>query len=107
MNICYSKIIFIKSNGIRIPIPKSSIDLILLVRVFHEINEKINVLKEFKRILKKDGRVAIIEKIKKSRTFIGPPVIKKFYIIKELKKGGFEPINHIAIGNEILIISKP
>ncbi|WP_455365058.1 class I SAM-dependent methyltransferase [[Eubacterium] cellulosolvens] len=97
---------FLKSDGTRIPIPDSTADLILMIRVFHEIEDKIQALKEFERILKKDGKIAIKEKTKGSLLLTGPPIIKTSDIIRQLEDAGLKVIDQNEIGCETLIISK-
>jgi ubiquinone/menaquinone biosynthesis C-methylase UbiE len=57
---------FLQSNGTKIQLNDTSVDLILLVTVFHEIGDDGAVLGEFSRILKSTGKLAIVEVIKKS-----------------------------------------
>ncbi len=56
---------FLQSNGTSIQLEDGSIDLILLVTVYHEVGESEAVLKELRRVLKSEGRLAIVEVIKK------------------------------------------
>ena len=97
---------FLQSDGTQIHLPDSTVDLILLIRVFHEINDKNKVLKEFKRILKQEGRVAIKEKTKKSLALIGPPIVKVSEITKHMEHEGLKVVNQIEIGSETLIITQ-
>ena len=64
---------FLQSDGTKIQVEDGSVDLILLVTVFHEISDKAAVLGEFHRILKPEGRLAIVEVTKKS-TIPGAPI---------------------------------
>jgi ubiquinone/menaquinone biosynthesis C-methylase UbiE len=52
-------------------------DLILLVTVFHEVSNSEVVLKEFDRILKPSGRLAIVEVTKKHICFCTNPKPRK------------------------------
>jgi len=63
---------FLQSNGAAIELPDSSVDLIMLFTVFHEIGDSTTVLKEFSRILKPSGKVAIVEVIKKMYRLAAP-----------------------------------
>ena len=47
---------FLQSNGTNIQLEDSSVDMILLVTVYHEVGESEAVLKEFNRILKPEGK---------------------------------------------------
>jgi ubiquinone/menaquinone biosynthesis C-methylase UbiE len=50
-----------QSDGISIGLEDESVDLIILVHVFHEIEDKNRVLREFSRLLKSSGRLIIVE----------------------------------------------
>ena len=56
---------FLQSNGTNIQLEDGSVDMILLVTVFHEIGNTATVLKEFAKVLKPNGRLIIMEVIKK------------------------------------------
>ena len=56
---------FLQSDGTNVRLEAGTIDLILLVTVFHEIDNNTTVLKEFSRILKAPGKLVIAEIIKK------------------------------------------
>lgn len=60
-------------------LPEASIDLIYLATVVHGFSEMqmAGFLKEVKRLLKPDGRLAIVE-IKKAETSFGPPLEIRF-----------------------------
>ena len=64
---------FLQSNGTSIQLEDGSVDLILLVTVFHEISDTNAVLGEFSRILASRGKLVIVEVIKKG-VFPGAPV---------------------------------
>ncbi len=96
---------FLQSDGTHIPLPDSTVDVILLIRVFHEIDDKSKVLKEFKRILKHDGKIAVKEKTKKSLALIGPPIVKISEIIKSMECQGLKVVKKIEVGSETLLIT--
>ncbi|MGD0449533.1 MAG: class I SAM-dependent methyltransferase [Candidatus Bathyarchaeia archaeon] len=64
---------FLQSDGKSLQLESSSVDIILLVTVYHEVDESEIVLKEFSRVLKQDGKLVIVENIKKG-VFPGAPV---------------------------------
>jgi len=64
---------FVQSDGKNIQVENQSVDTVLLVTVYHEIHDHEAVLKQFNRILKPDGKLVIVEAVKKSR-FAGAPV---------------------------------
>jgi ubiquinone/menaquinone biosynthesis C-methylase UbiE len=65
----------LESDGTELRLNDESIDLIFLNYVFHEITDRPRVLSEFLRILKRSGRLAIVERTRGgilTRT-VGPP----------------------------------
>ena len=79
---------FLQSNGTKIQLEDSSVDLIFLVTVFHEVGESEKVLAEFRRILKPAGRLVIVEVVKKG-IFPGAPVQNPEALKTEVEAGGF------------------
>ena len=81
----------IKVQGDKFTLEDQAADIVLLVTVLHEIQNKTALLKEVKRILKGNGKVVIIE-FHKSNTPMGPPIanrIAKQEVICELQESGF------------------
>ena len=78
-----------QSKGTNIQLEDSSVDLILLVTVYHEIGESEVVLKEFNRILKPSGKLAVVEVIKKG-ILPGAPVQNPEALKAEFEAGNFE-----------------
>ena len=64
---------FLQSDGKSLQLEGSSVNVILLVTVYHEVGESEVVLKEFGRVLKPEGKLIIVEVIKKG-IFPGAPV---------------------------------
>jgi ubiquinone/menaquinone biosynthesis C-methylase UbiE len=56
-----------------IPLQNESIDLLLSVNTLHEFRDKDAIVREMRRVLRADGRAAIID-FKKEDTGFGPPV---------------------------------
>lgn len=81
---------FLQSNGTQIELPDASVDLILLVTVFHELANPADVLKEFRRILKPQGRLAIVEVTKKG-TIPGAPVQNPQAIQAQVEAANLQP----------------
>ena len=80
---------FLQSNGTNIQLEDSSVDMILLVTVYHEVGESEAVLKEFNRILKPEGKLIIVEVIKKG-IFPGAPVQNPEALKAEIEAGNFK-----------------
>jgi ubiquinone/menaquinone biosynthesis C-methylase UbiE len=79
---------FLQSDGTKIDLPDGSVNKILLVTVYHEIGENDTVLKEFHRILKVDGKLIIVEIVKKG-ILPGAPVQKPDVLKAEIEGSGF------------------
>ena len=80
---------FLQSNGANIQLEDSSVDMILLVTVYHEVGESEAVLKEFGRILKPEGKLIIVEVTKKG-IFPGAPVQNPEALKAEIEAGIFK-----------------
>ncbi len=80
---------FLQSNGTNIQIEDSSVDIIFLVTVYHEVGESEAVLKEFNRILKPESKLIIVEVIKKG-IFPGAPVQNPEALKAEIEAGNFK-----------------
>lgn len=83
------------------PIVSRQIDLLLLVTVYHEIDQRPLLLAEIKRILKRTGRVAVIE-FHYQETPMGPPLdhrIDAAQVIADFKAENFQLIERFDIGN--------
>lgn len=82
-------------------LPDNSIDFALMVTVLHEIESKMQSLKEVKRILKHNGKYLIIE-FHKRQTAFGPPVeerLSKDEVKEMLGYMGFTPCNEFDLGD--------
>lgn len=82
----------IKSTENDLKLEDENVSFALMVNVFHELDEKSSMVKEIYRILKTDGRIAIVD-FEKKQTQSGPPVehrISKDETMKFLEDAGFE-----------------
>jgi len=98
----------LQSDGTRINLPDSSVDVIVLIHVFHEIEDRAKVLLEFARILKHSGRALIVEKtqggILASR--LGPPVVNGSEILTEVTNAGLSDDGTLTHGADSIIQGK-
>lgn len=99
------KVEFYQSDGKSVPVSDSVADLIFLRRVFHELDDKQAVLKELTRLLKRKGRLVIMEKTK-GLTPVGPPRVAVSEIADAIKNAGLEVSGKIELGNETVVIGK-
>ncbi len=98
----------LKSDGTEINLADGSVDLILLVHVFHEVEQKPRVLKEFLRILRPAGRLVIVEKTSGGALsgMFGPPVIQQDEVIREMELAGFASGGTIAYAKDSMILGQ-
>jgi ubiquinone/menaquinone biosynthesis C-methylase UbiE len=99
----------LKSDGTEIKLRDGSVDLILLVHVFHEVEQKSRVLKEFLRVLRAAGRLVIVEKTQGSTRLsgvFGPPVVQQEQVVRELELAGFTSADTIRYTKDSLIIGR-
>lgn len=61
------------SKQAEIPLEDDSVDLLLTVNTLHEFDDKKRMIKEMKRVVKKGGKILIVDFMKKETDF-GPPV---------------------------------
>ena len=83
-----------------IPLDSNICDMALMVTVLHEIEDKTSMFNEIKRVLKKNGRLLIIE-FHKRETPMGPPVehrISEEFTQKLCKDHGFKTIDAFSLG---------
>jgi ubiquinone/menaquinone biosynthesis C-methylase UbiE len=67
-----SNIIAVKTSEYDLKLPDESVTFALLVNVLHEIEDKAQFITEVRRILRAEGKIAIIEWEKENRE-MGPP----------------------------------
>jgi ubiquinone/menaquinone biosynthesis C-methylase UbiE len=79
---------YVQSDGKNIQIEDQAVNMVLLVTVYHEIHDHEIVLKEFNRILKREGKLAIVEVVKESR-FPGAPIQNPTALKAEIEGSGF------------------
>ena len=97
----------LESDGSELKLTDKSMDLILLNHVFHEVENKRGTLREFIRVLKPSGRVAIVEKTRGGGIFsskFGPPIIREEEVTQELGDAGFNDVHAIPYGKDSIII---
>ena len=97
---------FLQSDGKNIQLEDGSVDLVLLVTVFHEVGDSAEVLKEFGRVLKPTGKLAIVEVVSKG-IFAFAPRQDPEAIKKEVEASSFrfqEMLPYKAYG--VLLFSK-
>ena len=98
----------LESDGTELKLSDESVDLIFLNYVFHEITERPRVLSEFLRILKRSGRLAIVERTRGGILMrkVGPPVMDRMELAGELGRAGFSLAETIAYHNTSMIIAR-
>lgn len=100
---------FVKSDGTEISLADESVGLILLNHVFHEVEDRQGVLREFFRIMRPSGRLAIVERTRGQGALsgkVGPPVLNEAEVIKELERAEFTFVETIPHGKDSIIIAR-
>ena len=90
-----------------IPLSDKSVDILLMANVFHELEDRLSLLKEVKRVLKMNGRLTIID-WKKMEMDFGPPIqerLEEKEVIDTCYENGFTLLEKSDIGpyNYLLI----
>jgi len=102
------KIEMLQSDGMSIDLGDDSIDLILMVHVFHEIEKKTEVLREFSRILKGSGKLVVVERTREGGFLsgkVGPPVINQVGLIDSVATGEFRMLDIVENGEDSIMIA--
>ena len=93
----------------RIDIPDGGIDTCLIATVLHTIDfstEKADLFSEVRRVLKPEGKLAVIE-CKKENSFHGPPLLIRISP-EELEKGlgeyGFSKTDYVDLGLNYMVM---
>ncbi|TFG55736.1 MAG: class I SAM-dependent methyltransferase [Methanomassiliicoccus sp.] len=55
------RITLVKAELPTIPLPDSSLDRVVMLNVFHEVNDKVKLTSEIRRVLRSDGRLTIVD----------------------------------------------
>jgi ubiquinone/menaquinone biosynthesis C-methylase UbiE len=84
-----ANVLFLQSNGTRLELADDSVDIVLLVTVYHEVGESEATLKEFGRVLKPNGRLVIVEMVKPA-FLMGAPVQNPQKLKLEIEAAGFK-----------------
>jgi len=84
-----------------LPLDNNCCDMVILVTVLHELENKEFMLSEIKRILKENGKLVVIE-FHKYKTPMGPPIdhrISEEYVEEICNKSGFKIKEKFLLGD--------
>ena len=101
LNIEEDRLKTIHIDNDKLNIEEGTVDIIFLVNVYHHISDRISYFSRANSVLKKDGKIIIIDFYKKTLP-IGPPKnhkISEDLVIEELEKAGYE---NIALNTDLL-----
>jgi ubiquinone/menaquinone biosynthesis C-methylase UbiE len=96
----------LSTNPKTIPLPNESVNFLLSVMTLHEFQDKEKVVKEMQRVLKPNGKIAIID-FKKQNTGSGPPLeirISEEQTIKTFKNVGLKEIKRFDLKSYYLLV---
>ena len=98
----------IESDGTKIDLPDATVDLCLLVHVYHEVENKAKLLDEFLRILKPSGKLAIVEKTKDGLFAgkLGPPTVEINMLKPGIEKAGFVILEVTPYGKDSILFAR-
>lgn len=100
----------ILSEEFFIPLPDNSADVLIMANVFHELEERSSLLKQAKRVLRKNGKLVIID-WKKIEMDFGPPFGERLTekdVIDIASANGFRILEQSNAGtyNYLLVMGK-
>ncbi|MBN2693874.1 class I SAM-dependent methyltransferase [bacterium] len=107
----YKNITPIKTDGESIPLEDNSSDAIIMINLYHELDEHLQIVKESYRVLKNGGKI-VISDWRKIETENGPPFeirVSEKDVKKHLLECGFKNIeitnslknNYLIVGEKI------
>jgi ubiquinone/menaquinone biosynthesis C-methylase UbiE len=82
-------------------LPASSCDLFFLANLWHEIDDRVAVLLEAQRVLKRNGRIAILDWRPDVEPIHGPPLEHRIALsdaLRETGLSGFEKLGSAEVG---------
>ena len=96
------------TDGTAIKLGDESVDLVFLNHVFHEIADRMKVIGEFLRIMKRSGRLAIVERTRGGifAWMPGPPIIDQTEVTRELERAGFTLGRTISHVNDSIMVGR-
>jgi ubiquinone/menaquinone biosynthesis C-methylase UbiE len=97
---------FYRSDGRRVPLPDWTADLVFMSLVYHELDDKGTVLKELARVLKPDGRLAIMEMTRGLMRRLLMPRITVSEIEDSMKGVGFGACAEVRLGKETMVMCR-
>ena len=83
-----------------IPLPENTGYSVFMITVHHELDNSQSLLKDIKRILKKDGKILICD----CKEYPNKHCVEKSTIINDLKSVGFSSIEEIYSSEELVCI---
>lgn len=89
------RVIPVKMEESSVPLSNEVADLVYMINLHHELEEPLRIIRESRRLLKKGGKLLIID-WKKEQTPEGPPIgirVSKTTIESQMRRSGFANIN--------------
>jgi ubiquinone/menaquinone biosynthesis C-methylase UbiE len=99
------KVFFNTSKAESLDFPNKFFDLIYLVKTLHE-TKAVEALREMHRVLKKGGKILIIDWIQGAKTWIHEQYFKPEKLEEMITQEGFKRIQLEVIGEQMLLIAK-
>jgi ubiquinone/menaquinone biosynthesis C-methylase UbiE len=92
-------VIPVKMAESSVPLPDSVADLVYMINLHHELDEPLRILEESWRLLRRGGKLAVID-WKKQETPEGPPIeirVTEETIESQMRKSGFTNVGKYAV----------
>lgn len=83
-----------------IPLKDHSVDLVVMINIYHELENPVKLLNDVYRVLKEEGKVFIADWKEGSHK----DAISKNTIISQVKEAAFSPVEEILASNELVCI---
>ena len=97
----FANIELIHAEAEQTGLPASSCDLFFLANLWHGIEDRVAVLLEARRVLKKGGRIAILDWRTDVEPVHGPPLAHRIApsdALREMRLSGFEKLGSAEVG---------
>ena len=97
----FSNIELMHAEAEQCNLPGSSCDVFFLANLWHEIEDRVAVLAEARRVLRKGGRLVILDWRTDVEAIAGPPLAHRIHsadVMVEMRQAGFTQVGSLEIG---------
>lgn len=83
-----------------IPLKDSSVDLVIMINLHHELHSPIELLKDTYRVLKENGKIFVAD----WKEGFHKEAPSKNSIISDMKEAAFSPVEEVPLSNELICL---